>query len=107
MSTKDALLRAKLNQETGRIAWSELMGWFASGSVIAVSQALDLIDVAEAMTNDDTSAFNKWIAAQQLGKLGDEQAQAWLEQDVKVWAVVVKPWILVQLEKPATPAEPA
>jgi hypothetical protein len=26
---------------------------------------------------------------------------------VKVWAVVVKPWILVQLEKPATPAEPA
>jgi hypothetical protein len=95
-STHDAILNAKLNQETARIPWSELTRWFASGAVIAVSPDLDLIEVAAAMSRDDTPAFNGWIASQQIAKISDSQAQAWLEQDMQVWAVVVKPWILVQ-----------
>lgn len=100
-STPEALLNAKLNQETARIPWSELMRWFASGAVVAVSPELDLIEVAAAMTRDDTAAFNAWISAQQIAKISDQQAQAWLEQNVEVWAVVVKPWILVQLKAEA------
>ena len=95
-SPNDALLNAKLDQETARIPWSELTRWFASGAVIAVSPELDLIEVAAAMTRDDAKAFNQWIAGQQIAKISDQQAKAWLEQEVEVWAVVVKPWILVQ-----------
>jgi hypothetical protein len=100
-STPEALLNAKLNQETARIPWSELTRWFASGAVVAVSPELDLITVAAAMTRDDTAAFDAWIKGQQIAKINDQQAQAWLEQDVQVWAVVVKPWILVQLKAEA------
>lgn len=101
-SPPDALLHAKLNQETARIAWSEMMRWFASGAVIAVSPELDLIEVATAMTRDDTAAFAAWMKGQKVAKLSDEQAVAWLAQDVEVWAVVVKPWILVQLDRGTT-----
>jgi hypothetical protein len=99
-TTHDAILNAKLNQETARIPWSELTSWFASGAVVAVSPELDLIEVAAAMSRDDTGAVQAWIAGQQVGKLSDEQAKVWLDQDVTVWAVVVRPWILVQLPKP-------
>lgn len=97
-TTNEALLLAKLNQETARIAWSELMRWFASGAVVGVSPELDLIDVAAAMTRDDSAAFAEWMKKQMVARISDEQAQAWLDQDVTVWAVVVKPWILVQLK---------
>lgn len=97
-SPNEALLHAKLNQETASIAWSELSRWFASGMVIAVSPDLDLIDVAAAMARDDTAAFSQWMSAQRIAKVTGEQARIWLEQDRQVWAIVVKPWILVQLK---------
>ncbi|MDO8298583.1 DUF2288 domain-containing protein [Lacisediminimonas sp.] len=97
-STNDALLHAKLNQETASIAWSELTRWFASGMVVAVSPDLDLIEVAAAMTRDDAAAVSQWMSAQRIAKVTDEQAQAWLDQNRQVWAIVVKPWILVQLK---------
>ena len=31
------------------------------------------------------------------GPVSDLQAQDWYQQDSEVWAVVVKPWILVQI----------
>ena len=97
-SPNEALLHAKLNQETAGIAWSELSRWFASGMVIAVSPDLDLIEVAAAMTRDDTVAVRQWMSAQRIAKVTDEQASTWLEQDRQVWAIVIKPWILVQLK---------
>ncbi len=79
------------------------MRWFASGMVVAVSPELDLIDVAVAMTNDDAPAVADWMRAQRLAKVSDEQAQRWLDQDCQVWAIVVKPWILVQLRSGQSP----
>ena len=43
---KDTELHDKINRETGRIKCSELERHFASGSVIYVSEELDLIEVA-------------------------------------------------------------
>lgn len=97
-SPNDALLHARLNQETARIAWPELMPWFATGMVIAVSPDLDLIDVAMAVTRDDTTSVRNWMSSLQVAKVSDEQAREWLGQNVEVWAVVVKPWILVQVK---------
>jgi hypothetical protein len=38
----------------------------------------------------------QWMAENRLGKVSDVQASAWLEADATLWAVVVRPWILVQ-----------
>jgi hypothetical protein len=92
-------LRNKLNSETARMRWKDLLVYFAGGSVIAVSGELDLVEVALRITQDDKSAVAKWMAEQKLGQVSDQQAAAWLESDAVLWTVVVRPWILVQPQK--------
>lgn len=99
----DALLRAKLNGETSRMAWSELQRFFASGALVAVSGDLDLVEVAVRIANDDMRAVSVWLQEGRLARVSDHQANAWLAADAVLWAVVVKPWVLVQ-DKSAHPA---
>lgn len=92
----DDPLHTRLNLETAQMPWTELQRYFAGGNVIVVSDTLDLIDVAASVASDDKDAVAAWLADQRLAKVTDEQAKAWLESDAMLWAVVVKPWILVQ-----------
>jgi hypothetical protein len=92
----EALLRAKINLETGRIPWKALQGFFASGDVLAAVQGLDLVEVAVQMSRDNTTQVDAWLAAGELTPVADAQALAWYEADAEVWAVVVKPFVLVQ-----------
>lgn len=92
-------LRAKINGETARVPWKELERFFASGAVIAVSNDLDLVEVAYRVASDDKDAVAKWMSENRIGRVSDVQASAWLQADVSLWTVVVKPWILVQPEK--------
>jgi hypothetical protein len=89
-------LHAKINGETSLMPWKELLRHFASGIVIEAGEQLDLIDVAIAVTCDDTVSVKKWMFNNQLTKVSDARAETWLVQDTNLWTVVVKPWILVQ-----------
>jgi hypothetical protein len=93
------LLRAKINGETSRMKWSELQRFFASGAVIAVAGDLDLVEAAYRIASDDKQAVAQWMSENRLGKVSDAQANAWLQADATLWAVVIKPWILVQHEQ--------
>ena len=93
------LLHAKLNMETSQIAWSELLRYFAGGLVIVVHNDLDLVDVAARFSIDDKNAVEQWLNEGKLAKASDEQATAWLEADTLLWAVVARPWVLVQENK--------
>lgn len=94
-------LRAELNAETARLPWTELQRFFAAGTVIAVDDTLDLVDVAVRIAHDDKATVAQWLAENRVGRVSDAQASAWLQADAVLWTVVVKPWILVQREKPA------
>lgn len=96
VSHSQEILRAKINLETSRIAWKELLRFFASGTVIGVSSELDLVDVATHISADDKPQVEQWMATGKIGKVSDNQAREWLESDAMLWSVVVKPWILVQ-----------
>lgn len=96
MSSATDHLRIKINQETARFPWSELLKHFASGNVLAVAPELDLVEVALHMANDHAAEIQTILSAGQLYKVSDEQAKVWLENDLELWTVVVKPWILVQ-----------
>ncbi|WP_198246068.1 DUF2288 domain-containing protein [methane-oxidizing endosymbiont of Gigantopelta aegis] len=92
----EQLLRHKINQETSKIHWSELQRFFASGLAISVAPELDLVEVALMFSVDNKDHVKQWIEQDKIGPVTDAQARQWLENDVHVWAVVVKPWILVQ-----------
>lgn len=90
------ILRARLNMETARIAWKDLLRFFAAGTVIAVSEELDLVEVAIQISNDNKALIEQWMIEKRVDKVSDAQAKDWLETDASLWAVVVRPWILVQ-----------
>lgn len=90
------LAREKVNLETSQIAWKELQRFFASGSAVFVAPDLDLVEVAYQFSIDNKDQVASWMQNNQLALVSDQQAIAWLEEDADVWAVVVKPWILVQ-----------
>ncbi|MFT5532265.1 MAG: hypothetical protein ACI802_000487 [Candidatus Paceibacteria bacterium] len=93
-------IHARLNRETARLQWHELLPHFASGVMVAVDGSLDLIDVAVRMSQDDTAAVSAWMGDGLVGKVSDTLAARWTESDPLLWSVIVKPWILVQ---PAAP----
>jgi hypothetical protein len=90
------IVHARLNRETARLQWHELLPHFASGVMVAVDGSLDLIDVAVRMSQDDTAAVSGWMGDGLLGKVSDRLAATWTETDPMLWSVIVKPWILVQ-----------
>jgi hypothetical protein len=90
------IARVKVNLETSQIAWNELQRFFASGSAVFVASSLDLIDVAYQFSIDNKDQVTQWMQNNQISLVSDQQALMWLEADTTVWAVVVKPWILVQ-----------
>ncbi len=90
------LLHGKINLETSRINWLELQTFFARGQVVRVSTKLDLVMVALKLSEDDKSAFDLWMKDGDVGEVDDKTAKLWFETKKDLWAVVVRPWILVQ-----------
>ena len=89
-------LEQKLNHETAQIRWHELQRYFASGNAIGVDTSLDLIHVAAQIADNNATQIKSWMDAGLLDVVKDQQALIWYEQDAIVWAVVIKPWVLVQ-----------
>ena len=92
----DKELASELILETAQIRWNELQRFFASGNAIAVDESLDLIQVATEITKDNAAQIKRWMEAGLVDAVKDSQAQTWYETDALVWALVVKPWVLVQ-----------
>ncbi len=92
----DDLEKAKVNMETSRIPWHELQRFFASGLAIHVDASLDLVDVAYQFSVDNKTLVGEWLQTGKLGHVADQQASDWFAGNAEVWAVVVKPWVLVQ-----------
>mgnify|MGYP000668584699 CR=1 FL=1 len=90
------LTKNKVNQETSKIAWSELQRFFAQGLAVNVAPEMDLVKVADAFSKDDKAQVEQWMQNQLVHLVTDQQAALWIKNDALMWAVVIKPWVLVQ-----------
>lgn len=97
MTESDEALKSRFNRETSKIGWGELQRFYARGVVFSVGQSMDLIAVAIALHRDDKQRVEAWLNEELLQRVDDTLAQRWLETDQTVWAVVVAPWVLVQV----------
>lgn len=96
MTEPASTLYAKLLGETARISWTELQPFFARGQLLWVAAALDLVEVAQAVAEDDRVKVSTWLQAGQVAKVEETLAQDFLARDPELWAVVVSPWVLIQ-----------
>jgi hypothetical protein len=94
--TLDDIDRAQVNMETAQIGWRELQPYFARGATVAVSADLDLVDVAFQISKNNAHQVEEWMMSGQIGRVSDQQALSWYETDASVWAVVARPYVLVQ-----------
>lgn len=88
--------KKEINLETSNISWHELQRFFASGLVVIVSTSLDLVDVAYQFSIDNKNQIECWLSEENIGLVSDQQALKWYNKNETLWAVVVKPWVLVQ-----------
>ena len=86
----------RLNSEAAKIHWSELARFFAAGKTIYVAAGQDLLRVASAAIADEHGAIRQWMEEGSVQLVTDAQAQRWFEDDARVWALVIAPWVLVQ-----------
>jgi hypothetical protein len=98
LNEKDAL-EQRLNTETAKINWHELQKHYAAGNVLAVAETADLIKVAVAFHQDDTTKVQAWLADKTLFEINDEQALDWYKSKTEHWAVVIPPFVLAQKVK--------
>ena len=96
MTDQPSTLYAKLLGETAPITWQELQPFFARGALLWVGAALDLIEVALAVAEDDQTKVASWLQSGQVAKIEETRAADLLARDPKLWAVVVAPWVLTQ-----------
>lgn len=99
MNQEQDELMLRLNAETATIQWSELQRQFAQGRTLSVDAALDLVEVAKAIIEDDSAYMEPLVSTEQVRAVLDHEAQVWLEEDKSVWAVVVPPYVLVQVKQ--------
>jgi hypothetical protein len=90
------LERANIISETAKIPWLDLQRFFASGKVIWIAGNLDLVEIALALQQDDVRSVSNWTVNQELAAVSDDQARQWVSDDSLLWAVAIKPWVLVQ-----------
>ena len=88
--------KKEINLETSKITWHELQRFFASGLVVLVSTNLDLVEVADHFSKDNRRLVEEWLSNEKISLVSDQQAMRWYEQNETLWAVVVKPWVLIQ-----------
>ncbi|OZG72546.1 hypothetical protein BTA51_15630 [Hahella sp. CCB-MM4] len=98
--------KAKLLGETSRINWRDLEIFYAKGQVVEVQPELDLIEVALAVSKDDSAAVGDWMNQQKVGQVDPDKARRWHEEKRGVWAVVVAPWVLVQDKESSSSIDP-
>ena len=96
MSESLEILRSKLNGETAKMDWNELVRYFAKGVVIKVEQGMDLVDVAARIASDDKAAIEGWLNGGQISRASNEDAMDWHERQPVFWAVVTVPWVIIQ-----------
>jgi len=86
----------KLNLETGVIAWSELVRYFARGVVIKVMEGRDLVEVGAVLASDNTEQLELWLGDESVARASDDDARDWTAREPDFWCLVAAPWVLVQ-----------
>ncbi|MFN6566694.1 DUF2288 domain-containing protein [Dendronalium sp. ChiSLP03b] len=90
-------LRAELTESVDEAEWEWLIPHVQRDAVIVVALGLDLLDVGEAIVNDNTSSVQQWIDEQLIAKPTTAQIGEWNSDRTKRFhTLIVQPYVLVQ-----------
>lgn len=81
--------------------WSWLRAHLERGGLILVDNAVDLVEAAVKVANDDTGPIEEWISKGKIGKPTESQIQAWDADEKKKFSMlIISPYVLIQERLP-------
>ncbi|MCC5635980.1 DUF2288 domain-containing protein [Nostoc sp. CHAB 5844] len=90
-------LRAELTEGLDEAEWEWLIPHVQRDAVILVASELNLLDVGEAIANDNTQSVQQWIDEQLITKPSVEQVGEWNSDRQKRFnTLILQPFVLVQ-----------
>jgi hypothetical protein len=91
-------LKDQLTEGVAPATWEFLVPHVKRDAVIIVDDSLDLVEVGNAIAQDNTTAVQSWIKTEQLTKPSADQLATW-NQDLtrKFTALIVQPFVLIQI----------
>ncbi len=90
-------IREKLADEAGPVQWSDLKAHADRSAMLIVDASLNLVEVAVAVANDDTTKVQQWLRDASLQRPSDQQIERWSHTPQKPFvAVIVQPFVLAQ-----------
>lgn len=99
MNKKESL-KESLKESMDEAEWNWLIPHSKRDVIIVVSESLDLIDVALAISMDSAKQVESWIQTQLLQKPSEVQIESWNQTpERKFLTVVVQPFVLIQEKK--------
>lgn len=88
--------RTQLAEELAEIEWRDLIPHSQRDAVIVVTPALDMLDVGEALANDNVQSVQHWISEQLIYKPSQKELSDWNGQPQKTFnALIVQPFVLI------------
>ena len=94
-------LRNKLRGEVLSSYWEDLAPHQQRGGLLLLGPALDLLDVAVAMAQDDKQRVASFLAGGELRRANEQdreryESDAEEEAGIRFQFVIVQPWVLAQ-----------
>jgi hypothetical protein len=100
MRKKMSELLEKLKDDLAEVEWEGISPHLERDGVIIVDDALDLVEVATCVSEDDSKRVGEWIAVGKLVKPTKEQTEEWDKEPKKLFStLIVKPFVLIQLPR--------
>ena len=90
--------KEQLNLETAVIHWKALETFFAQGKLLIVAPSGDLVDTASIIAENSVTKLETLINSQMIEFASPEWVRKHCTDKTDLWAVVVSPYVLAQLQ---------
>jgi len=89
-------IKTQLGEEIAPMPWSDLQPHAKRDSIIIVNPSLDLLEVGEAIANDNAPLVNQWINQGLISKPTQQQLSEWNENLQQQFnTIIVQPFVLI------------
>lgn len=95
-------IRQKLAESLGPVGYGDISAHLGRDAVFVVAPSLELVDCGVAVAMDEVETVRLWIESGALRKPSRDERAHWAAQGGTFVAVVVQPFVLVQIDTTAS-----
>lgn len=89
-------IKIQLSEQLADIQWNDLKPHAGRDALIVVTESLNIIEVGEAIAQDNVALVQQWISQQLIYKPSAEQLMTWNNNPQQAFStLIVQPFVLV------------